>query len=150
MGLDMFLSKRTYVKNWNHMNVDELHEVTVKKNGENVGHVKSERISYVIEEVMYWRKANAIHSWFVKNVQKGVDDCQEAYVSYEDLEALADLCEKVVKDKNPELMPPQSGFFFGGTEADEWYYKDCEETAKVLRELLAEEMGGEYYYQSSW
>jgi len=28
------------------------------------------------EEVGYWRKANAIHKWFVDNVQNGEDDCQ--------------------------------------------------------------------------
>ena len=27
------------------------------------------------EEVGYWRKANAIHGWFVRNVQNGKDDC---------------------------------------------------------------------------
>ena len=26
--------------------------------------------------VAYWRKANAIHSWFVENCQDGVDECQ--------------------------------------------------------------------------
>ena len=31
-------------------------------------------------EVAYWRKANAIHGWFVYNIQDGVDDQNEYYV----------------------------------------------------------------------
>ena len=68
MGLDMYLSKRTYVKNWDFMKPEELHEVLVTKNGVEVG-IKPQRVSEIVEEVGYWRKANAIHDWFVKNVQ---------------------------------------------------------------------------------
>ena len=28
------------------------------------------------EASIYWRKANAIHGWFVKNAQQGIDDCR--------------------------------------------------------------------------
>ena len=44
-----------------------------------------------------WRKANAIHKWFVKNIQKGNDNCKEYYVSKENLEDLLKLCETVLK-----------------------------------------------------
>lgn len=37
----------------------------------------------IAEDVGYWRKANAIHAWFVKNVQGGVDNCQSHEVSKE-------------------------------------------------------------------
>ncbi len=37
-------------------------------------------------EVGYWRKANQIHNWFVKNVQGGVDDCGYYGVTKEKLE----------------------------------------------------------------
>ena len=36
MGLDMYLSKRTYVKNWNFQKDDEKHKVTVKLNGKSI------------------------------------------------------------------------------------------------------------------
>ena len=32
--------------------------------------------------VGYWRKANAIHNWFVQNVQDNRDECQKSYVSH--------------------------------------------------------------------
>jgi hypothetical protein len=46
-------------------------------------------------EVGYWRKANAIHKWFVENVQDGEDDCRHAYVNREQLQELLDTCKKV-------------------------------------------------------
>lgn len=44
----------------------------------------------------YWRKANAIHKWFVDNVQEGVDDCKPYYVSREQLKELRTLCHRVL------------------------------------------------------
>ena len=44
-------------------------------------------------EVMYWRKANAIHKWFVDNVQGGEDDCREYPVSNDQLIELRDTCK---------------------------------------------------------
>ena len=40
------------------------------------------------KEIGYWRKANAVHSWFVENCQDGIDECQLSEVSREDLEDL--------------------------------------------------------------
>lgn len=167
MGLDMYLSKKTYVKVWGHNKKNNV--VSVKFGGKKRTDIKPERISYVVEEVMYWRKANHIHKWFVENCQKGVDDCGEYYVSTEQLTELATLCESVVskvvvegqgiggiiRELVENELPTAEGFFFGGTEYDEYYFKMCADTAKVIRELLEvkAEKGtylGEYYYQSSW
>lgn len=163
MGLDMYLSKKTYVQQWAHQEVKNV--VTVKFGKKKRTDIKPERISYIVEQVMYWRKANHIHQWFVDNCQGGEDDCREAYVSVEQLKELAELCESVVSKKQlvesglTELveneLPTQSGFFFGGTEYDEYYFETCEETAKVIRELLEEKpmegtYGGDFYYHSSW
>lgn len=35
-----------------------------------------------------------------------------------------------------ELLPTTSGFFFGGTEYDEWYYKDVENTINIIEDVL--------------
>ena len=96
MGLDMYLYKRMYTKNWEHMDKAEKHTVTVKLGGKIRKDVKPERIAYVTEEVMYWRKANAIHKWFVDNVQEGKDDCGEYSVSREKLSTLLELCNRVL------------------------------------------------------
>ena len=152
MGLDMYLNKRTYVKNWDFQKPEEKHEVIVKKGGEVLDTIKPERITYIEEEIGYWRKANAIHNWFVKNVQGGVDECQRSYVSLEKLKELLEVVEKVLADNSlaSTLLPTQSGFFFGPTHYDEWYFKDLEDTKVILEDALTSKPVSSIYYQSSW
>ena len=78
----------------------------------------------IVEEVAYWRKANAIHKWFVDNVQSGKDDCDSYEVSREQLVKLLGDCEQVKAHNElaEELLPTQSGFFFGSIEYDKWYF----------------------------
>lgn len=49
-------------------------------------------------EVAYWRKANQIHNWFVKNVQNGLDDCGYYEVSITKLKELKEICDKILKE----------------------------------------------------
>lgn len=91
----MYLSKKTYVKNWEHMKPEEKTKVSIKRNGKSI--IDTKRVSYVVEEVAYWRKANQIHDWFVKNVQDGDDDCKDYHVSSEQLEELLDTINKVIE-----------------------------------------------------
>jgi hypothetical protein len=150
MGLDMYLSKKTYVKYWEHKG-DDNYEVKVTKGG-NPTNIDPKKVSYVTEEVGYWRKANQIHDWFVKNVQDGVDDCRNSFVSREKLQELLDICRIVAIDKSKaeDLLPTASGFFFGGTEYDEWYYEQIDETIQILEEALSDENADEFEYHSSW
>lgn len=154
MGLDMYLSKRTYVKRWDHQKPENQHEVIVNRGGKPREDIDNSRISEVIEQVMYWRKANAIHAWFVQNVQEGVDDCKEYWVGEEKLQELVDLCSKVVETKDTTLLPPQTGFLFGSQEADDWYFIDLADTVKNLTKELElyknTKSSGDFYYQSSW
>lgn len=153
MGLDMNLYKKTYVKNWQHMKPEELHEITVKRGGKTVPKSKIDpaKIAYVVEDAGYWRKSNQIHNWFVEAVQNGNDDCGTYYVSPEQLADLLDLVNQVLADhsKAGELLPTQSGFFFGSTEYDKWYFGDLEETKKILTEALADPNAA-FEYSSSW
>ena len=155
MGLDMFLEKKTYVKNWDFQKPEEKHEINVKKGGEVVKNIDPTKIKYITEEVGYWRKANAIHAWFVKNVQGGKDECQKSYVSKKQLQELLDTVKRVLANPSlaNELLPPQSGFFFGSTELDEWYFQDLRDTQKILEDALSggdEYERGEFYYHASW
>lgn len=53
----------------------------------------------IMEEVGYWRKANAVHQWFVDHVQGGVDDCEyHDEVTKEQVEELRDLCVDIVEN----------------------------------------------------
>jgi hypothetical protein len=150
MGLDMYLNKRTYVQRWEHNKPEEQYSVEVTKGGKPTK-IDPKKVKYIIEEAGYWRKQNQIHRWFVENIQNGTDDCGEYYVSKADLETLLELCEKVKADHSlaEELLPSASGFFFGGTDYDEWYYNGIDNTIEILKEALEDE-NGEYLYSSSW
>lgn len=130
MGLDMYLYG--VVSNFN------MH-------GYNIGHVKT------LIEVGYWRKANQIHKWFVDNVQRGVDNCADYYLDKDTLRELKNLCEEVLKhpENAEELLPCESGFFFGSTEYDEWYFNDIQDTIEICNWCLEKDY--DYFvYNSSW
>jgi len=180
MGLDMYLKRHIYVKNWDHMAPEERTQISVTRNGKPLANVNPDKISYLIEDVMYWRKANQIHNWFVTNVQDGNDDCKDYYVPEESLQELVNKCKEALLvinnaeivykqietgwnqqgktyeqiptydcvDTINDILPPTKGFFFGGTEIDEWYKNDLENTIKVLEPAIEE--GGDFYYGSSW
>jgi hypothetical protein len=180
MGLDMYLYKENYVRNWDHFKPEERYQITVKKNKKVCKDIKPERISYIVEQVGYWRKFNALHSWFIENLANGVDECQRIRVDTDDLKKLLEVLKKVktimdksnvvvkvledwngkpydhkvyeCEDEVKELLSPQQGFFFGSYEIDEWYKQDIDQTVVLLEELINEDSNGlaEYYYQASW
>lgn len=121
--------------------------------------------SYSQNEVAYWRKANQIHAWFVKNVQDGEDDCGYYPLSQDKMRELMEVCQKVIeiskdntlsvseKEKQYETwLPSQEGFFFGSTAYDEYYLGDLENTIEQLMPLVEAELlpHEAYYYTSSW
>jgi hypothetical protein len=107
------------------------------------------------KEIGYWRKANAIHNWFVENCQDGIDECQLSEVSREDLEDLLENCYKVVNKKsNPEeTLPPTGGFFFGNTDVSHPYYMDyIKSTISILEKAIAKTDWEKeiVFYRASW
>lgn len=114
----------------------------------------------VDQEVVYWRKANAIHQWFVLNIQAGEDDCGSYDVSIDNLKTLKEACVAVLEDPDlaSELLPTTTGPFFGATDYDEDYLGDLRYTVDKLKLILTQCAvyqictGGEplFSYQSSW
>lgn len=195
MGLDMYLHAREFVAGgYEHVRkaAADGHE-GLRKTVEQFDAVTSafgldrssipEMTSFNIEfNVAYWRKANSIHGWFVKNIQDGTDDCGEYPVSRIHLEELVTICRRILVHSDlgdpvtvegwgdsweeypdahlkeegrkiaDELLPPQSGFFFGGTEHGESYISDLEDTVRQLTSLLENEklQSFEFTYRSSW
>ena len=150
MGLDMFLTKRTHVYHYGAHDTSPQASVTYPG-------VRSERVSDITERMGVWRKANAIHQWFVDNVQDGEDDCREAHVEVDQLRKLMDAVNQVLEDRTlaPTLLPTQGGFFFGSLDYDQYYFEDLELTQQICKNAITEsESDGsgmsEYIYQSSW
>ena len=115
--------------------------------------------------VGYWRKANAVHNWFVSNVQDGRDECQKSYVSSQNLRDLREACkavlavehrpEKVVMETAVEWgLAPKGGFFFGSLEYDEWYFGDLRYTVETINRLenkgVFDNAWTDTEYQASW
>jgi len=99
----------------------------------------------------YWRKANAAHRWFVENVQNNVDDCGTYLVQKKDLEQLKKDCKAALKGNYDEIMPTTNGFFFGGTEYDEWYLNNLKGTIGIVDKAISfTKEHGTVFYQSSW
>jgi len=153
MGLDMYLTAKKYL--WSDEDkelsakINEL--VGVKADMENRWNGSSLVVKQIEVDAMYWRKANAIHGWFVEQCQGGKDECQESYVSRDKLNELLSYCRQALETKDAEILAPVGGFFFGSTEIDEYYWNDIEQTVIGLEKALTlPEKEYEFYYQASW
>ena len=183
MGLDMYLeasfSTRAYVSptDADYEAMREGEEVKVEKSRElknaldAIGFENSpiqhqfNHFTYVFP-IITWRKANAIHKFFVDNCQEGNDNCQRHYVSESDLENILEIINQILEIKTPvaremkaeELLPTDiEGCFFGSKEYDDWYYQDLKRTKDTLDKLFEYQATAEagkcfdsFYYQSSW
>lgn len=155
MGLDMYLGAKRYLYRF-HFDKEEEDKEKYDKFIKALAEFLPETEKYRMDELdfclIYWRKANAIHKWFVDNVQDGVDECREHDVLREKLQELRDLCLKVLdnKDLAQELLPTKSGFFFGDTAYDEYYFAMLKFTAEEIEKVLELPDGYYFYYRSSW
>ena len=105
-----------------------------------------------VSEVAYWRKANAIHGWFMQFTD--VDNCTPVTISKDQLVELRDTCAKVLdintSDAAEEFLPPAEGFFFGGG-IDDWYWENLKETVSTLDHILEHSIEDAMFeYQASW
>jgi len=84
----------------------------------------------------YFRKVNFLFKYF-EDRNKMVDQYY-AFVEKEDVEDIIDKCKQILKDNMlaHELLPTQSGFFFGGTDYDEWYFYDVKNCLKQMKKYL--------------
>lgn len=107
------------------------------------------------KEVAYWRKANAIHEWFnckYKEACRGeeLDNCQEFYVTREDLVELKETCAKVLDSSKLEYKEVCLGERYNNaTKEFEKVYgpgKVLEDTS-VAEELLPTKSG--FFYGST-
>ncbi len=158
----MYLSARKYIGNWPHSTKGE--KAAYAKVMQAVGvdaSVSPEWSPHLFVEicVAYWRKANAIHGWFVSNCQDGRDDCQPYHGSREQLEQLLRDCNEAIKEREKgnaggggAKLPPTAGFFFGDTICGADYWITIENTVEQLQGILSNKSlrGFEFCYRSSW
>lgn len=181
MGLDSYLSVTKYLSGYGFRGEKEV--AAYKKIIADAGMDKlveeGSPTANIEVTVAYWRKANAIHRFFVENCSDGTDDCRKMWVERFHLEDLRDRCEQILNSiegyrvgyvQNPDqvewihkvdwnstvaenLLPTQSGFFFGDTDYNEWYVSSLEYTLERLNFVLSNVPKGAewgFIYQASW
>ena len=154
MGLDMYLKKKRYIgAQYEHRNI--IGKVEIKKDGKEIP-INFNKITYIEEDAGYWRKANAIHKWFVDNVQEGNDDCGEYWVSREKLQELLKICKQVKEIAKLKDGTINNGYILKNGEWEQIKEKGKYITnAEEIEELLPTEDGcffgstdyDEYYLQ---
>ena len=111
--------------------------------------------------VAYWRKANAIHGYIVREHGGGVDECQSIYLTRNDLKVLRDKCDEILcvpANFMPNVaekcgLNTVGGFFFGSTDYDEWYTDDLKRTVNQIDKILestSEDSWTDFIYRASW
>ena len=104
MGLDMYLERYPRYKHYTpreacsvnyHLEwAAEIKSLPPEKDWEALNNMCKSR-----EEIGYWRKANAIHKWFVDHVQGGEDDCDyHEEVTEQILLELKGICEEILNN----------------------------------------------------
>ena len=157
MGLDMYLTKHI----WYGGNYKKDGEQTLSFVGPfaTEHNIDSREVEEIVLKSAYWRKANAIHGWFVDNCGEGLDNCQEMRIDWSQLSELYDLCKKTLAAYNDgnfaickDLLPPAEGFFFGSYKIDDWYKEDLKNTINQLSSILENSDGDkyDYFYKASW
>lgn len=161
MGLDMYIEKRIFVNE--NYNSDVKSKITLEVSGKKIK--LKDKVDTISSEFAYWRKANWIHGWFVRNMQNGKDDCKTYHLSKRNAKKLFKVCENIynfstchtkedfIKYAEKEL-PPCEGFFFGGNNINdiyEEYLESIEYTMKKMKEIDNETiLSTAFYYNSSW
>lgn len=85
------------------------------------------------EEIAYFRKVNFLMAFFAY-----VDNCEFVEITKEQVSDLVDRATRVWENHSlaEELLPTQSGFFYGSTEYSDWYFEDVKDVRDTFQEIL--------------
>lgn len=92
-----------------------------------------------------FRKRNWLIPWVEKTIAIEVENCETYLLTKEQVHDLLSDIDTVLEDhdKASEILPIQSGFFYGNTDYDEWYFADLEDAKTRLTELYNDLLDGE-------
>lgn len=101
----------------------------------------------------WYRKVNWLRNWVIENTSLEHDSNTESVeLGREKLRELIQTCDYVLKHKEqaPEKLETLSGFFFGDTEYDEWYFEEVKQVRDDMEELLNDENLESFDYWDWW
>ncbi|CCF25256.1 MAG: hypothetical protein Q611_LSC00138G0002 [Leuconostoc sp. DORA_2] len=99
-----------------------------------------------------WRKANQIRQWFVTRFDQDDDAQLKITLTGDDIDALISDIEQVLGDKQlaPNLLPTSSGFFFGSTDYDTYYFGELKDTLQYLKNDFEYDFDNEQLFYTEW
>jgi hypothetical protein len=157
MGLDMYLFATRYF--WindseRSQKIALLFPELVEEKGDEMEDDIRNPIKQVEANIGYWRKCYPIHMWFVKHVQKEIDDCRTYELSEKNLTHLLCQIDNVLNDHNQAsiLLPnPPSMKPLLDLDYNEGYFESLEYTKKKIQKALRlHRHGWDISYSSSW
>lgn len=85
------------------------------------------------KEIAYFRKVNFLMAFFQYE-----DNCEFVEITKEQVSDLVERATKVWNDHSlaEELLPTQSGFFYGSTEYSDYYFEDVKDVRDTFQEIL--------------
>lgn len=108
---------------------------------------------YDTEELAYFRKNNWLRKFIVDNTDYEDDyDCVYLRVTRDLLKTLLNDINNVLDNnsKAEELLPTQSGFFFGSTEYDRWYFNDLGNSKEKIQRIINITTDGDVILYYEW
>lgn len=161
MGLDQYLYRKTYLGYDDKQNIREALGKETYRKEKNIPEgfklppalkdtlEKLEKCAEYNEEVAYWRKANMLHGWFVRNCQSIQEDI-EIKVTYQDLVNLLKDINEVLENTVLETGQVHMGTTFTDKGIEEKYEEGLiVKDSSVAEELLPTTQGfffGSYDY----
>lgn len=84
-------------------------------------------------EVAYFRKVNFLIPFFGYE-----ENCSNIEIDKYQVEDLIEACNEVLAnhDKASFLLPTETGFFFGSTDYDDWYFDDVKSVKTTFESIL--------------
>ena len=75
-------------------------------------------------KIGYFRKVNFLVRYFSDKYD--LENCRPVEITVDDIKELIERCHNVLQDHSsaPQLLPTCSGFFFGNTEYNDFYFED--------------------------
>jgi hypothetical protein len=103
-----------------------------------------ERVEYCVNEIldsfvsgedMYYRKVNFLYAYFADRLEE-----EQCIVTLDDCKKIIKYAETILETRDTDLaaklLPTQSGFFFGSTEYDDYYFDDVRDVLEQFSEYI--------------
>lgn len=92
------------------------------------------------KKIAYFRKVNFLVKFMEDYYDHIIENCEPIQIDEDCILELKWRCESVLKNRKlaDSLLPTVSGFFYGSTEYDDFYYSNVEQVLDSCKKILEE------------